>query len=365
MFLASGSWFAGGLVFGLLVGIVLASVFGFTLPGLGGSNVVTSTVTETVVSTVLTPTTITVPITETTTLTKVLNNTVTIVSTKTFTSVIRETETTTTTTVHEERVTETSISPTTITVTKTTTITVGEGFLPPTMRCFYLYSFEDTIWVKVCTSVGPISTSAMRPIPLYRGKEAEILVPLVVNGSEEPSIRDLADKLWELSGGNVELFAHYALWALYQLSYNKTRTYGYNIGVQYPVYTLYSGSGVCIDYAVLYASILKAKGLDVVLILANVTGDGVVNAPHAMVGVELGSPPQLPLKYHRVFNNVKLSDSIVHDGKSYYIADPSPPPGVYVYDNGTLVPPTIVYPAFVGEDIWEKIDLIEVIPVDQ
>jgi len=356
--LASSSLFMGGLLLGIIIGIILVSVFGLSLPGLSCLSPRTTTVTETVVSTVLTPTTISMPVT--TTITEKVSSTVTIPLVTTTT--IKETETATTTVLLEKTTTETK----TITETKTltTTITVSGGLLPPTTHCFYLYEFSSGYWVRVCTSVGPLPLDAMRPLPLYRGEESRVLIPLVVNGSKDPSIRDLAGKLWELSGGDEELFAHYALWALYQLSYNKTRSYDYNIGVQNPVYTLYSGSGVCIDFAVLYASILKAENIEAVIILANVTGDGVVNTPHAMVGVKLSSPPKLPLKYHSGFGNVKLSDSIVVNGEAYYIADPSPPPGVYVFENGTLVPPTMVYPAFVGEDLWDEIRLLNIIPID-
>ncbi len=359
--MAGSSWFLGGLVLGLLIGLILVSVFGFSLPGLPGSISRVTTVTETMVSTVLTPTTISVPVT--TTVTKEVKSTTTV---PLVTTTIRETETIISTTTLERTVTETIVSPTTVTKTKTmtTTITISGELLPPTTRCFDLYEFSSGYWVKTCTSIGPLPLDVMRPMPLYRGEESRVLVPLIINGSKDPNIRDLAEKLWELSGGNVELFAHYTLWALYQLSYNKTRSYDYNIGVQYPIYTLYSGSGVCIDYAVLYASILKTENVEIVIILANVTGDGIVNTPHAMVGVKLSSPPKLPLKYHDKFGNVKLSDSIVVNGETYYIADPSPPPGVYVFENNTLVPPTMVYPAFVGEDVWYEIKLIDVISIN-
>ncbi len=357
--MASSSWFLGGLVLGVLIGLILVSVFGFSLPGLPGPLPHETTVTETVISTVLTPTTINVPVTIT--VTREVRSATTVPLTTTTT--IRETKTIVSTTTLERTITETLVSPTTLTKTETTTttITISGELLPPTTRCFDLYEFDNGYWVRVCTSIGPLPLEVMRPIPLYRGEESEILVPLVVNGSEDPSIRDLAEKLWELSGGDVELFAHYALWALYQLSYNKTRSYDYNIGVQYPVYTLYSGSGVCIDYAVLYASILESRNIDTVLILANVTGNDVANVPHAMVGVRLPAQPKLPFKYHSGFENVKLSDSIIVNGVKYYIADPSPPPGVYVFENGTLIPPTMVYPAFVGEDIWSEIKIIDII----
>ncbi len=350
---------------GALIGFMLVSLFGFSLPGLPKSSSHTTTVTETVVSTVLTPTTISVPVT--TTVTREIESTKTTILVTTTT--VREIETTTSTTTMERTVTKTVVSPTTVTktvtktVTTTNTVTISGELLPPTTQCFDLYVFNNGYWVKVCTSIGPLPLDVMRPIPLYRGEESRVLAPLVVNGSKDPAIRDLAGKLWELSGGDVELFAHYALWALYQLSYNKTRSYDYNIGVQYPVYTLYSGSGVCIDYAVLYASILEAENVETVIILANVTGDGVTNMPHAMVGVKLPSPPKLPLKYHDRFGDVKLTDSIIVNGETYYIADPSPPPGVYVFENNTLVPPTMVYPAFVGEDVWDSIELIDVIPI--
>lgn len=356
-----------GLVIGLLIGWCLLILLGSMFPELPlplPTSTVTSigTVTKTVTSlsfstitstvTSIAPTTVTVyetviPPAETITVTE--------------TSIVEHTVTSTVTSTVSTTVTSTA----TITMSKTVTVVASEGLLPQTLRCFDLYVFEEGYWVRVCTSIVGLNTSIAKPLPLYRGSEEATIEMLVDEGAREPAIRDLASKLWELAGGDVELFTHYVAWSLYQLTYNETRATLSGGSIQHPIYTLYSGSGICIDYAVLYSSILKAIGVDHIVILANVTGQGLVNVPHVLVGVKIPSGVKLPYKYHGflVDRDYRLNASIEYNGETYYLVDPTPSPVLFVEDTCSLSPPTIVYPAFVGEIPWDEIRVIKIVEV--
>ncbi len=200
---------------------------------------------------------------------------------------------------------------------------------------------------------------------MYKGRVRETLLRLVDEGASSPVIRDLAYKLWDLAGGDLELFLHYAAWALYQLSYNESKARLLEGSVQHPVYTLYAGSGVCVDYTVLYSSMLKALGISHVIVLANVTGQGVVDAPHTLIGVAIPGGVKLPFKYHGYFGEqgYKLNASIEYNGETYYLVDPTPSPAVFIESACELSPPQTVYPAFAGEIVWDKVVVREIIEV--
>ncbi len=358
-----------GIVVGFVVGWCLLVLLPVMYPGLS-LPLPTSTVTSTVFST-RTVTSVSM-YTVTSTLTRTVSTTVTVretivpetkTVTETLTSVVERTRTVTSTSV----VTSTIVYTTTFTATRTETktIIVGEGVLPPSTRCFDLYLLDEGYWVRVCTSIAGLNTSIAKPIPLYRSRVVETILSLVDEGASSPAIRDLAYKLWDLAGGDVELFLHYAAWSLYQLSYNETKARLLEGLVQHPVYTLYAGSGVCVDYTILYSSLLKAVGISHVIVLANVTGQGVVDMPHTLIGVELSSGVKLPFKYHGYFgeHGYKLNASIEYNGRTYYLVDPTPSPVVFIENACRLTPPQSIYPAFAGEIVWDKVVVRKVIEV--
>ncbi len=357
--------FLAGVIVGLVIGWCLLILLPTVYPGLPlptSTVISTKTFTETVTSVRV--------YSVTSTLTRVVPTTVTVretvvpptrTVTETLTSVVERTVTYTS--VATSTVTHTATL--TVTRTETKTVVAGKGVLPPSTRCFDLYLFGEGYWVKVCTSIAGLNTSIARPVPLYEGRVKETLLRLVNEGASSPVIRDLAYKLWDLSRGDVELFLHYAAWALYQLSYNETKARLLEGSVQYPVYTLYAGSGVCVDYTVLYSSLLKAVGVSHIIVLANVTGQGVSNMPHTLIGVRLPSGVKLPFKYHSYFGDrgYRLNASIEYGGEVYYLVDPTPSPAIFIENACELSPPQTVYPAFAGEVVWDKIVIGEIIEV--
>jgi hypothetical protein len=102
-----------------------------------------------------------------------------------------------------------------------------------------------------------------------------------------------------------EQFADAVLGFVHQFSYNVTNP-------QYPVETLAGNMGDCVGLSLLAASIMKAGGLDVVLILY--TG---INPQHMNVGVYL---PYTPI-YH---TPLMTPTSFKYDNKTYWTAETTP-----------------------------------------
>jgi hypothetical protein len=122
------------------------------------------------------------------------------------------------------------------------------------------------------------------------------------------AIQSIADNIQKASQNmpySDEQFADAVLTLVHQIPYNIT-------GVKYPVETLVDNSGDCVALSLLAASIMKAGGLDVILI--RYTG---INPGHINVGVYL---PYTPV-YH---NLLMTLTSLKYDNKTYWVAEATP-----------------------------------------
>ena len=163
--------------------------------------------------------------------------------------------------------------------------------------------------------------------------------------AESAVIREIADDLWYVSGGDEELFVNLVIQFVHQIYYNVTSY------TKYPVETLVEGSGDCDNLAVLAASILNAKGFDVLLMLVRADGGG-----HAMLAVNVSPPDDL-----FTYGNRKYRYYYEYDGVKYWIIeatwsrigenwiDPATP---QAYD---------YLGSFVGDNPWETIEVVSVI----
>lgn len=161
-------------------------------------------------------------------------------------------------------------------------------------------------------------------------------------------IREIASDLWYISGGDEELFVNLAIQLVHQICYNIT-TY-----TKYPVETLVEGSGDCDNVAILTASILNAKGFDIVVLLVKADGGG-----HAMLGVNIRKPPDDLYSYGR-----KTSWYYEYNGKKYWLIEATwgEPGGKNWIDPAT--PDAYKYVgAFVGDNPWNKIEVVNVVEI--
>jgi hypothetical protein len=115
-----------------------------------------------------------------------------------------------------------------------------------------------------------------------------------------------------------EQFADAVLTLVHQIPYDIT-------GPKYPVETLVDNSGDCVALSLLAASIMKAGGLDVVLI--HYTG---LNPGHMNVGVYL---PYTPV-YH---TSLLTPTSLEYDNKTYWTAEATPEADWKVGDQSELI----------------------------
>ena len=122
------------------------------------------------------------------------------------------------------------------------------------------------------------------------------------------AVEPIAEKLLEITHDlpySDEQFANAVLALVHQIPYNIT-------GAKYPVETLVDNVGDCGAVSVLAASIMKAGGLDVVLIKYNGIDPG-----HMNVGVYL---PYTPI-YHSLFMN---PTGFEYNNKTYWAAEATP-----------------------------------------
>jgi hypothetical protein len=112
------------------------------------------------------------------------------------------------------------------------------------------------------------------------------------------ALKPIADRLWEIYG-NEEDFANGALMITHQITYEETTP------EKYPAETMIDGKGDCDLFSFIAASIMKAGGLDVVLLYYE-------TQTHMNVGVNLSNPPQ---------DARDSVTSITHEGTKYYIAE--------------------------------------------
>ena len=113
------------------------------------------------------------------------------------------------------------------------------------------------------------------------------------------ALKPIADKLAEIYQGEDENFANGVLMIVHQIPYNSTDR------AKYPVETIVENSGDCDMLSYIAASILKAGGLDVVLLYYE-------NKAHMNIGVSLSRTPRdarTPASY------------VTYSGVRYYIAE--------------------------------------------
>jgi len=187
------------------------------------------------------------------------------------------------------------------------------------------------------------------PAQLNNRFTEELIVKTVTSWRDKESsvIREIASDLWDISEGDKELFVNLVIQFVHQICYNET-TY-----TKYPVETLVEGSGDCDNVAVLAASILNAKGFDVIVMLVEADGVG-----HAMLGVNIRQPDDL-YKYGRdvawyyEYNNVKywlIEATWGEPGGKDWI-DPATP-DAYMYLG-----------AFVGDKPWKEIKVVNIVEI--
>jgi len=256
----------------------------------------------------------------------------------------------------------------TITLTITTTV-IPRPFSEAISLEIYVYdykhdeSYEITLKMDICDFLESLYSDKDRY--LYENRYKEIITKMVLSYAEDHHIRELVRIIREISGDDDELFANLAL------QVTKFMTY-YDANVSYiknPAQLLAERTGVCVEFSLLYASILKAGGLKVAIIDAKVTNveRGVYNGSHMMVGVAL---PRLtaPFRYHRYFRENygwPLDANVVVNGVRYFLAEPTSHQelGVHNARNSCILPDQIknFYPSFVGEHTWDEVTLQEVI----
>lgn len=112
------------------------------------------------------------------------------------------------------------------------------------------------------------------------------------------ALKAVADSLWQIYN-NTEDFTNGVLMLVHQIHYQET------LPVKYPVETLVEGKGDCDLFAFIAASILKAGGIDCVLLYYRVQ-------EHMEVGVALAAQPK------EARTQVYF---VEHEGVPYYIAE--------------------------------------------
>jgi hypothetical protein len=108
----------------------------------------------------------------------------------------------------------------------------------------------------------------------------------------------VANKLWEVYD-NDENFANGVLMIVHQIDYEETAP------VKYPLETIVDGMGDCDLFSIFVASIVKAGGLDVVLLYYE-------EQTHMNIGIQLSGAPQ------EARDEVRY---VSYDNKQYYVAE--------------------------------------------
>lgn len=229
---------------------------------------------------------------------------------------------------------------------------------------FILYSLEEEVSRKFSESFLTVEVNItdpriVEPIVYAESSKQTIFQSTIDHAIQHPSIQKIAVSLILRSKGDPELYANYALQITHQMMYNMTKMIDPSRRVQHPVYTLYLSSGICIDYTLLYAAILRAGGLKVAILLVDVYSEDRGPSSHAMVAVKLPKPPEMPWKIHYPLYKRQLNYSypVLEIGVDWYIAEPTPsvPP-----PSQSEIPSILLFPAFVGEHNWKNIKIKEI-----
>jgi hypothetical protein len=112
------------------------------------------------------------------------------------------------------------------------------------------------------------------------------------------ALKPVADKLWEIYD-NEEDFANGVLMIVHQITYVETTP------AKYPVETIVDGQGDCDLFSFIAASVMKAGGLDVVLLYYE-------EQTHMNIGVHLYSVPK---------DAMESVYYVTYDGTRYYVAE--------------------------------------------
>jgi hypothetical protein len=112
------------------------------------------------------------------------------------------------------------------------------------------------------------------------------------------ALKPIADELWEIYD-NDEDFANGVLMIVHQITYVETTP------AKYPVETIADGQGDCDLFSFIAASVMKAGGLDVVLLYYE-------EQTHMNIGVHLSSAPK---------DARESAYYVTHDGTGYYVAE--------------------------------------------
>lgn len=112
------------------------------------------------------------------------------------------------------------------------------------------------------------------------------------------ALKPIADSLLQIYPNNEDL-ANGALMIVHQIPYQVVNP------PEYPVETIANNKGDCDLLSYVFASILKASGIDAVLFYYE-------HESHMNVGVYLASPPQ---------NSRENAYYVIHDGRRYYMAE--------------------------------------------
>ena len=237
-----------------------------------------------------------------------------------------------------------------------------EAFLEQAKELFYyrlfsLYDYKHDeywfVWYKIKAMdyySYRFDVETHTPASLENRLTEEILIKASGTWADPESsvIREIAMDLMDISGGDAELFTNLALQLVHQIYYNITSY------TKYPVETLVEGSGDCDNVAVLLASILRAAGLDTVILLVKVPGGA-----HAMAAVALPSPPDDLFSYNR-----KFYWYYEYDGKTYYLLEATwPEIGEKWIDPAS--PDALWYDgSMVGDNPWgEQLEIVSVVKV--
>ena len=228
------------------------------------------------------------------------------------------------------------------------------------VRSFSLYLFDTGRLTSFTVEIN--ITDPGQTLIDYQG--AGTVKAVVYDAARTETIRFIAEVLKSLSHGDDELYANYAIQITRQMRYFYNSSY--DDKVQHPLYTLYLGSGVCIDYALLYASILKAGGLQVAVVIVKTElsieitwgSSSILFGGHAMVAVRLPHPPRLPSQYHPWAGacGLPLSANITIEGETWYLAEPTPS-----YEPLNLLRLENIYPTLVGEHNWNRLEVEDII----
>lgn len=224
-------------------------------------------------------------------------------------------------------------------------------------RIFTIYNYKTDeywyAWYKIPARDYyhyRFDVSTHTPALLNDRMTQEIVYKTVTSWQDDEGsvIREIASDLWYISKGDLELFVNLAIQLVHQICYNITRY------TKYPIETLVEGSGDCDNVAILTASILNAKGLDVVVLLVKADGSG-----HAMLGVNIDKPNDL-YDYGR-----KTAWYYEYNDKKYWLIEATwgDPGGKNWIDPAT--PEAYKYiGAFVGDNPWNKIEIINVVKIE-